>query len=108
VIGLTLMPPEGSSIDAFEANQPTGREALEEELATAVARRRNAITWLTVVGVGPAALLAVLLALFVEGSGEVAIGLAALGAAVLSLRAWRAHRDVRDIERELEDPMDGS
>ena len=81
---------------------------LEEEHARAVARRRNAITWLTVVGVGPAALIAVLLALFVEGNGTVAVGLAALGTAVMAMRAWRAHKDVREIERELADPMDGS
>ena len=102
------MSPEGSEIDAFEADQPSGREVLEEEHARAVARRRNAITWLTVVGVGPAALIAVLLALFVEGSEALAIGLAALGMAMLAVRVWRAHQDVRDIERELADPMDGS
>lgn len=102
------MGPEGSAIDAFEADQPSGREALKEEHAKALARRRDALTWLTIVGVGPGALLAVLLALFVEGSEGLAIGLAALGMAVMALRAWRAHQDVRRIERELADPMDGS
>lgn len=100
--------PAGSALEAFEAEQLSGRETLQAEHARAVARRKNALTWLTVVGVGPAALLAVLLALFFEGSGEVAMGLAGLGAAVLAVRSWRAHQDVREIERELADPMDGS
>ena len=82
--------------------------ALSAELVEATARRDRAVGWLMLVGFGPAALVAVLMAFFLEGSRELAIGFAALGAAVMALRAWRAHREVQTLEKELADPMDGS
>jgi hypothetical protein len=86
----------------------TEREALQQELDEAVRRRSRATGWLITLGFGPATLLAVLLALFVEGSRDLAVGFAMLGTAVMGVRAYRATRKVEEIEQAMRDPMDGS
>ncbi|MDH3271091.1 MAG: hypothetical protein OEN56_07155 [Gemmatimonadota bacterium] len=105
--GSGVARPESAIVEFAQAS-PTEREILHDELAEARRQKSWATTWLMVVGFGPAAIIAVLLALVVEGSRELAIAFALLGAAVLGLRAYRAERRIQELERELEDPMDGS
>ena len=93
--------------EGFEVER-TEREALRQELDEALRKKQWATGWLMTVGFGPAAIVAVLLALFVDGSRELAIGFALLGAAVLALRAYRADQRIKELERALQDPMDGS
>lgn len=97
-----------SALEGSELAAPTEREALQRELEEALRRKRWATGWLMTVGFGPAAVIAVLLALFVEGSRDLAIGFAFLGAAMLALRAFRLDQRIKELERALEDPMDGS
>jgi Flp pilus assembly protein TadB len=98
----------GSELRALRESQRTERDALQEELDEAVRSQSRATGWLITLGFGPATLLAILLALLVDGSRELAIGFALLGTAVMGVRAYRASRRVKEIRRALEDPMDGS
>jgi len=99
---------ESSAVEEFEQARLSERQLLREERERAIAEKRKASTWLLLVGFGPAALIAVALALLVEGSRDLAWGFVALGAAMLALKIYRADRRIKDIERQLEDPMDGS
>jgi hypothetical protein len=97
-----------SAIEEFERTQPTERELLRDARSEAMAEKSKATAWLLAVGLPPAALVAVALALLIEGSRNLALGFVALGAATLALKIFRAHRKIKDIEKQLEDPMDGS
>ena len=99
---------ELTPVDGHFEVERTEREALRQELDEALRKKQWATGWLMTVGFGPAAIVAVLLALFVDGSRELAIGFALLGAAVLALRAYRADQRIKELERALQDPMDGS
>jgi len=99
---------DDSAIEAFEQAQLTERELLGKARSEAVAERNKAATWLLAVGLPPAALVAIALALLIEGSRNLALGFVALGGATLVLKVFRAHRKIREIDKQLEDPMDGS
>ena len=100
--------PTSSELDAYLRADRSERQIVRDELDEAIRQQSRATGWLITLGFGPAALVAVLLALFIEGSRDLAIAFAALGTSVMGLRAWRASRRVRELERALEDPMDGS
>lgn len=101
-------PRELLELRELREAQRTERDALREELDEALRRQSWATGWLITLGFGPATLLAILLALLVDGNRELAMGFALLGTAVMGARAFRANRRVKEIERALEDPMDGS
>lgn len=106
--GLSATDDAPSVLDAYVRREVTEREALQRERLEAIGARTHAIGWLVAVGVGPAAVLAVILAAFVEESLPLAILFALMGLIALVLKAYRAHQRVRDIERQLADTMDGS
>jgi hypothetical protein len=91
----------------FEAAEQSGRDVVRSELDEALARRKRNSAWLLAIGFGPATAAAIALAL-IDGSRELAIGFGVLGAGILLLRTLRDDRRVKELERELVDPMDGS
>lgn len=97
-----------SALDAYRRRERTGRELIERELYDAIDERGRALAWLVGLGVGPAAVVAVALAVFVEGSLPLAVVFIILGVVALLFRVYRAHQRVRDLVGQLQDPMDGS
>ncbi len=97
-----------SEIEEHELTEMTTRQALQAERGAAIEKKRKATTWLVTLGFGPAAAVAVLLALFVEGSRDLAVSFGFLGALLLLLRVYREDRKIKKLEAELRDPLDGS
>jgi hypothetical protein len=97
-----------TEVDEYLSGELTERQLLRLRRGAALEERSKATAWLMTVGFGPAAIIAVLLVLMVDGSANLAWGMAGLGLMMLLLKIYRADRKVREIEEEMEDPMDGS
>lgn len=98
---------EPSAIEQFREEEVTARTALQRERGEALESRSWATGWLLLFGFGPAALAAIVLAIIV-GRPDLILGFAALGAGVQLYRVLQESRRIKQIERELEDPIDGS
>lgn len=99
--------PDASEIAAYEEREVTAREALRRARAEALDKQGREMGWLMLFGVGPAALVAIVLAI-VFGRPDLVVVFGGLGATVQLWRVWRDHQRIKDIERELDDPIDGS
>lgn len=97
-----------TEVDEYLSGELTERQLLRLRRGVALEERSKATAWLMTVGFGPAAIIAVLLVLMVDGSANLAWAMAGLGLMMLLLKIYRADRKVREIEEEMEDPMDGS
>lgn len=104
---IDLSNGEASALEELRKEEVTARSALVRERGEAIESRSRATGWLMLLGFGPAALVAIVLAL-VLGRPDLILGFAGLGAAVQLYRVVQEHRRVKKIERELEDPIDGS
>lgn len=102
-----VRPISRSAIEEFEQDEVSARINLMQQRGEAMERRSKAAAWFMMFGVGPAALAAITLALMV-GQPELILAFAGVGGAVQVYRIWREHQRVKDIEKELKDPIDGS
>lgn len=106
--GMPVQGPNHPEVDEYLSSELTERQLLRERRDAAIEERSKAATWLMTVGFGPAAIIAVLLVLMVDGGANLAWAMAGLGLMMLLLKIYRADRKVREIEEEMKDPMDGS
>ncbi|MEM7414083.1 MAG: hypothetical protein AAF389_01220 [Gemmatimonadota bacterium] len=102
-----VRPVSRSALEEFEHEEISARTNLMQQRGDAMERRRRAATWFMMFGVGPAALAAITLALLV-GRPELILAFAGVGGVVQLFRIWREHQKVKAIEKELQDPIDGS
>jgi hypothetical protein len=100
-------PAGSSAMGELAREQITARTSLTRERHDALARRARFGAWFVLFGVGPAALVAVLLALLTDRP-DLVWPFLGLGVGVQVWRIWKEQRRVKAIERELEDPIDGS
>lgn len=105
--GDAVRPASRSALEEFESDEISARDHLTRQRGDALERRSRAATWFMMFGLGPAALLAVGLALLL-GRPELMLPFAGVGAGVQLFRIWREHRRIRKIDDELADPIDGS
>ena len=98
---------EESALAELEREEVTARESLRRERSEALERQSRLAGWLMLFGFGPAAVAAILLAMF-AGRPDLIWPFVGLGVGVQLYRIWKEQRRIKDIERELEDPIDGS
>ncbi len=99
--------PESTALQALEEEQTTARVALARERQEALDRQAGLAGWFMLFGVGPAALVAVIIALL-TGRPDLVWPFFGLGVGVQLWRIWKEQRRIGKLERELEDPIDGS
>ena len=105
--GDVVRPDSRSAMEEFENEEVSARQNLTRQRGDAVERRSKQAAWLMMFGFGPAALAAVGLATLL-GRPELILPFAGVGAGVQLFRIWREGRKIKEIEKELADPMDGS
>ena len=93
--------------EAWSPSLVKERKVLHRQLQEARDARLRPRGWAAIFGVGPAGLVAVILA-FVFRRPELAAAFLTLGIAVEVVRQWRLSRTIRAVLRALRDPMDGS
>jgi hypothetical protein len=98
---------EPSALAELEAEERTARQGLMSERRDALDRQARMAGWFMLFGVGPAALVSILLAL-ATGRPDLIWPFFGLGVGVQLWRIWKEQRRIKEIERELEDPIDGS
>ena len=103
------LPPESDSTELaeFREHEVSARENLRRERGDALEKQSWETGWLMLFGFGPPTFLAIALAL-VFGRPDLVWVFAGLGASVQIWRIWRGRRRIRQIEEELDDPIDGS
>jgi hypothetical protein len=100
-------PVEPSALEELAREQTTARVALTQERQDALDRQARFAGWFMLFGVGPAALVAVILALLTDRP-DLVWPFFGLGIGVQIWRIWKEQRHIARLERELEDPIDGS
>jgi hypothetical protein len=96
-----------SALDQLAQEETTARASLTRERQDALDRQARMAGWFMLFGVGPAALVAIVLAL-VTDRPDLVWPFFGLGVGVQIRRIWKEQRQIARIERELEDPIDGS
>lgn len=96
-----------SELEEYRTEEVTARQNLRRERGDAIEKQSWATGWLMLFGFGPATLVAIVLAL-VFGRPDLVLAFAGLGAGVQLWRIWKQRRRIKQIEKELEDPIDGS
>lgn len=99
--------PEASALAELEREQRTARQNLTAQRQEALDRQARMAGWLMLFGVGPGALAAIALAL-VADRPDLVWPFLGLGVGVQLWRIWKEQRRLKAIERELENPIDGS
>lgn len=102
-----VRPVSRSAMDDFEQEEISARQNLTRQRGEAIERKGRQTAWLMLFGLGPAALVAIGLA-FLLGQPDLLVPFAALGAGVQLFRIWRESRKIKELEKELADPIDGS
>jgi hypothetical protein len=101
------VPREQSALAELEREQTSARVSLTRERQEALDRQARMAGWFMLFGVGPAALVAIILAL-VTDRPDLVWPFFGLGIGVQIWRIWKEQRRIAKLERELEDPIDGS
>ena len=103
-----LVETDGPSpLAELALEERTARENLTTQRQDALDRQARMAGWLMLFGVGPAAVAAILLAM-VAGRPDLIWPFVGLGVGVQLYRIWKEQRRIKQIERELADPIDGS
>lgn len=100
-------PAESSAMAELAREQTTARASLTRERKEALDRKARSMAWFLIFGAGPAALVAILLAVLTDRP-DLVWPYFGLGIGVQIWRIWRDQRRIQAIELELEDPIDGS
>lgn len=103
----TPVVPEPSALEELAREERTARQSLMEERRNALDRQARMAGWFMLFGVGPAAIVAIVLAML-TGRPDLVWPFLALGVGVQLWRIWQEQRRIREIDHELEDPIDGS
>ena len=105
--GRDVASEESSVLAELQKEDRTARQGLMQERREALDRQARMAGWFMLFGVGPAAVVAIVLAM-VTGRPDLVWPFLALGIGVQLWRIWQEQRRIKEIERELEDPIDGS
>ena len=100
-------PNKSTELTEYREHEVSARESLHHERGEALEKQSWDTGWLMLFGFGPATLAAIVLAL-VFGRPDLIAAFVGLGAGVQIWRIWKGRRHIREIEKELEDPIDGS
>lgn len=100
-------PREESALAELEREQTTARVSLRKERQAALDRQALHAGWFMLFGVGPAALVAVILALLTDRP-DLVWPVFGIGIGIQLWRIWKEQRRIKRLELELEDPIDGS
>ena len=102
-----LIERETSALAELEREERTARQSLTQERYEALDRQARMAGWFMLFGVGPAALAAIVLAM-VTNRPDLVWPFLGLGIGVQLWRIWKEQKRIKQIDKELEDPIDGS